>query len=182
MTSNGRRWAKKIARWTALAVITGAVLYTFVPAVQNQFGSVDPETKRLHGGNFTARSLKGDEWSLGDQRGKVVLLNFWATWCPPCRVETPSLVSLHAKYGDRGFTVVGITMDDNPQIEVPAFIAKFGIRYQVLVPNDQISLMQHVETIPTSFLIDKTGRIARTYVGLVTEIGLRDDIEALLSE
>ena len=182
MTSNGRRWAPKLARTIGLSFLAGAAIYAFSPAVRNQFGSVHPEAQRAHVSDFTVQSLNGDKWSLEDQQGKVVLVNFWATWCPPCRFETPALVDLHTKYADRGFTVAGITMDEEPQDTVPEFVKKYGISYPILTPTEQLSLMDRVEALPTSILIDKSGRIARTYVGLVTETGLSDDIEALLSE
>lgn len=182
MTSNRRLRAPKLARTIGLAFLAGAAIYAFSPAVRNQFGSVRPEAQRVLVENFTVRSLNGDEWSLDEQRGKVVLVNFWATWCPPCRVETPALVDLHAKYANRGFTIAGITMDEAPHNTVPAFVNKYGITYPILTPTDQLPLIDRVEALPTSILIDKSGRIARTYVGLVTEIGLSDDIEALLSE
>jgi cytochrome c biogenesis protein CcmG, thiol:disulfide interchange protein DsbE len=109
-------------------------------------------------------------------------VNFWATWCLPCRIETPSLVDLHKRYADGGFTVAGVTMNDDPEEAVPAFVKKYGIPYPILRPTDQMSLLDRVEALPTSVLIDKSGRIARTYVGMVTEIGLRDDIETLLAQ
>jgi thiol-disulfide isomerase/thioredoxin len=128
------------------------------------------------------QTLNGDKWSLSEQRGKVVLVNFWATWCPPCRVETPALVGLHRKYAERGFTVAGVAMDEEPWSTVPDFMKKYGIVYPILTPTEQLSLIDRVESLPTSILIDKSGRIARTYVGLVTESGLSDDIEAVLAE
>jgi hypothetical protein len=73
-------------------------------------------------------------------------------------------------------------MDEEPQDSVPAFVGKYGIPYPILVPTGPLSLMDRVEALPTSVLLDRSGRIARTYVGLVTEAGLSDDIEALLSE
>ena len=73
-------------------------------------------------------------------------------------------------------------MDEEPQDTVLAFVSKYGISYPILTPTGQMSLIDRVEALPTSILIDKSGRIARTYVGLVTEIGLSDDIEAVLSE
>jgi thiol-disulfide isomerase/thioredoxin len=111
-----------------------------------------------------------------------VLVNFWATWCPPCRVETPDLVDLHREYAHRGFTVAGVTMDEDPHDAVPPFVKKYGIQYPILTPTDQLPLLDRVEALPTSILIDRSGRVARTYTGLVTEIGLRDDIESLLAE
>jgi thiol-disulfide isomerase/thioredoxin len=182
MISSRRLGARKFARTIGLTFLAGAAIYAFSPAVQNQFGSVRPEAQRTRVSNFTVQSLNGDKWSLEDQRGKVVLVNFWATWCPPCRVETPALVDLHSKYANRGFTIAGITMDEEPQDTVPAFVNKYGISYPILTPTAQLSLIDRVEALPTSILIDRSGRIARTYIGLVTEIGLSDDIEALLSE
>jgi cytochrome c biogenesis protein CcmG, thiol:disulfide interchange protein DsbE len=182
MTSKRRAWAPKLARSIGLTVLAGAAIYTFSPAVQNQFGSVKPQAQRALADHFSVQILNGGEWSLREQRGKVVLVNFWATWCPPCRVETPALVVLQRKYADRGFTVAGVTMDEEPHSTVPDFMKKYGIVYPILTPTEQLSLIDRVESLPTSILIDKSGRIARTYVGLVTESGLSDDIEAVLSE
>jgi thiol-disulfide isomerase/thioredoxin len=182
MISKRRFWAPKLARKIGLALLAGAAIYAFSPALQNQFGSVKPEAQRKRAGDFTVQTLNGDPWSLSEQRGKVVLVNFWATWCPPCRVETPALVELHKKYVDRGFTVAGVTMDEAPQSTVPDFLKKYGVGYPILTPTEQLTLMDRVEALPTSMLIDKSGRVARTYVGMVTESGLSDDIEAVLSE
>jgi hypothetical protein len=83
---------------------------------------------------------------------------------------------------DRGFTVAGVTMDEAPQSTVPDFLKKYGVGYPILRPTQHLTLMDRVEALPTSMLIDKSGRVARTYVGMVTESGLSDDIEAVLSE
>jgi cytochrome c biogenesis protein CcmG/thiol:disulfide interchange protein DsbE len=182
MTSNRRAWARTLARKIGLAFLAGAAIYTFSPAVQNQVGSVKPRAQRASADDFTVQILNGDNWTLSEQRGKVVLVNFWATWCPPCRVETPALVRLHRKYANRGFTVAGVTMDEEPQRAVPDFLKQYGIVYPILTPTAQLSLIDRVESLPTSILIDKSGHIARTYIGLVTESGLSDDIEAVLSE
>jgi cytochrome c biogenesis protein CcmG/thiol:disulfide interchange protein DsbE len=126
--------------------------------------------------------MQGEEWTLAGNRGKVVLVNFWATWCPPCRIETPALVGLHNKYSARGFTVAGITMDDDPGATVPVFVQKYSITYPILVPAGSFPLLDTIDTLPTSLLIDRAGRVARTYQGMVTERGLQDDIESLLAE
>lgn len=182
MTPTRRAWAPKLARTIGLIFLAGAAIYAFSPAVRNQFGSVGPQAGRVGSVDFTLQTLKGEEWSLGEHSGKVVLVNFWATWCPPCRIETPALVRLHTKYAGRGFTVAGITMDEDPESTVPDFVLKYGIVYPILRPAAQLSLIDQVEVLPTSILIDRSGRIARKYVGLVTERGLSDDVEALLSE
>jgi len=182
MTFIRRPWAQKLTRAIGLVFFVGAAIYLFSPAIRNLFGSVQPEAQRTLARDFSVQSLAGHKWSLEDQRGQVVLVNFWATWCPPCRIETPALVGLHAKYAARGFTVAGITMDEEPLNTVPAFVKSYGIQYPILTPTDKLPILDLVEALPTSILIDKSGRIARTYVGLVTQIGLSDDIEALLSE
>jgi peroxiredoxin len=176
------RRAARVGRTVGLIFLAGAAIYAFSPAVRNQFGSVRPPAERVQADDFSVRNLNGEKWSLQDQRGKVVLVNFWATWCPPCRIETPALVDLYEKYSEQGFTVAGITMDDEPEAAVPDFLKKYQIRYPILVPAAQFSLLNEVEALPTSVLIDRSGRIARKYVGLVTERGLTDDIETLLAE
>lgn len=162
----------------ALALLGAAAVYMLTPMAANQFGSVSPAAERREVADLRVTALDGSRWTLEGQRGNVVLLNFWATWCPPCRIETPALVTLHAKYAGRGFTVAGVTMDDDPGSVVPAFVERYGVRYPVLVPQGEI----HVDALPTSYLIDRSGRVARTYVGLVTERTLRNDIEAVLAE
>ena len=173
----------RLLKKLALIAIAVAAIYAFSPAAQNQFGSVKPRAERTaRADNVRATTLDGANWSLAAQSGKVVLLNFWATWCPPCRVETPALVALHNKYAAQGFTVAGISMDDDPRGAVPSFAQRYGIPYPLLVPSPDLEKINQVESLPTSILIDRSGRIARTYRGMVTETGLRDDIESLLAE
>ncbi len=124
--------------------------------------------------------LQGGKWSLSGQRGKVVLVNFWATWCPPCRMETPGLVSIAKRYAGQGVEVVGVAMDDTPRRDVPPFITRFGIPYPILLPS--ASIVSSVDSLPTSLLIDRSGRVARTYYGMVDEGTLARDIDRLLSE
>jgi cytochrome c biogenesis protein CcmG, thiol:disulfide interchange protein DsbE len=177
------RKAAKALRTMGMIAIAGAAMYAFSPALQNQFGSVKPAGERVApAGDLRVATLDAHTWSLADHKGKVILLNFWATWCPPCRVETPSLVSLHNRYSARGFTVAGISLDEDPHSAVPEFVRSHSIPYPILVPSSDFPMLNTVDSLPTSVLIDRSGRVARTYRGLVTEVGLRDDIEALLSE
>jgi len=169
----------KLAKTGVLVLIAFALVYIFSP---NQFGTINPQHGRAALDDFTLQSLKGEKWSLRDQRGKVVLVNFWATWCPPCRMETPGLVDLQSKFAQRGFTVAGITMDEDPGVSVPDFVKKYGIQYPILIPGSHSSVADQVEALPTSILIDRSGRVARRFVGMVTEHSLSTDIEALLAE
>lgn len=172
-----RTWRERLKKAGMLLLAAWAV-YSLAPIAANQFGSVSPAAERSEVSDIRLRTLDGAPWSLAEQRGKVVLLNFWATWCPPCRIETPALVDLHQKYAGSGFSVAGVTMDDEPAGVVPGFVERYGVPYPILVPQGEV----HVEALPTSYLIDRSGRVARTYVGLVTERALRGDIETLLAE
>jgi cytochrome c biogenesis protein CcmG, thiol:disulfide interchange protein DsbE len=175
--------AARIARGVTLAALAIAAIYAFSPTVRNQFGSVKPLNQRAAPiSDLRATALDGTRWSLSEQMGKVVLVNFWATWCPPCRIETPALVALHNKFSSRGFTVIGVTLDDDPAASVPAFVSEYAMTYPVVVPSENSLLLDSVQALPTTLLIDRSGRVARTYRGMVTERGLTDDIEALLAE
>ncbi len=127
-------------------------------------------------------ALNGGRWSLAEERGKIVVVNFWATWCPPCRMETPGLVSIANRYAAKGVQVVGVSMDDEPQRAVPAFVSRFGIPYPILLPTADSPLASSIESLPTSLLIDRNGRVVRTYLGAVDERTLAKDIDQLLSE
>jgi cytochrome c biogenesis protein CcmG/thiol:disulfide interchange protein DsbE len=131
--------------------------------------------------DFTYRQLNGHEWRLRDHRGQVILLNFWATWCPPCREETPGLVRIQSEFGNQGFTVVAIAMDEDTQA-VPSFVRQFRITYPVLFPSHDAALVNSVESLPTSLLLDKTGHVARTYVGAISKSVFAADIQHVLQE
>ena len=166
------------AMWAAVTL--GIAAYALRPAIGNQFGSVKPAHERTSGLSLELSTLQGDTWSLANYRGKVVLVNFWATWCPPCRIETPDLVATHRKFAGEGFTVVGVTLDETPAEAVPPFIQRYSIPYPILLPSEEVGA--EISTLPTSMLIDAQGRVARTYVGIVTESALQRDVGTLLKE
>jgi peroxiredoxin len=132
--------------------------------------------------DFRLPDLAGSRWQLSDRRGRVVLVNFWATWCPPCREETPGLVRLYRDYKSRGVDMVGISMDDDPREAVPPFLRKYGVPYPVLVPDSSFALGNEVDSLPTTLLIDRQGRVAKVYVGAVGEDELGQELNALLKE
>lgn len=165
-----------------LAAAVGVAIYTFIPKGAATSGPVKAATARKALPEFALPSTDGGEWKLSDNRGKVMLVNFWATWCPPCRRETPELVRIHERYANRGFSVVGISLDDNPASVVPGFIDKFKMSYPVLYPTPDFGMAAEVQSLPTTLLVDRQGRIARTYLGAVSEDMLADDIEQLLGE
>ena len=121
----------------------------------------------------------GDTFKLSDYKGKVVLLNCWATWCGPCRMEIPDLVALQSKYEARGFTIVGLSDDDD--LEKPkAFAAQNAMTYPVLLISPELKRTFGIEAIPTTFLVDKEGRVVWSRVGLITQDDVSSEIEKLL--
>jgi len=170
--------ALKFAVVAAAAVLLG---YLIFPGSAGSFGKLNDTSGRKTLA-LDLPALKGGQWSLAHERGKIVLVNFWATWCPPCRAETPGLVSIAKQYAGRGVEVVGIAMDDTPLRDVPPFVSQFGIPYTILLPAASAPLSTFIENLPTSLLIDRNGRVARTYYGMVDERMLAHDIDQLLLE
>lgn len=116
--------------------------------------------------DFTLNDLNGRRISLLDYRGKVVFLNFWATWCPPCKEEVPSLNNLLKKYTNRDFALISIS-SDNSKSEIAEFVKTHKIKFIVLHDKDgKVSKDYKVFSIPLSFLIDKRGRIVERYFGI----------------
>ncbi len=164
-----------------MAVAVAAIIWSFTPK-NPATGPVKDIANRKAMPEFSLPVVGGGEWNMADHRGKVLLVNFWATWCPPCRRETPELVDLHKKYEGRGFSVVGISLDDNPARVVPDFVKRYRMPYPVLIPTAQFGFADEIESLPTSILIDREGRVARTYLGAVTADMLSEDVEAILGE
>lgn len=131
--------------------------------------------------NLILDTIDGKKWRLYENRGRVVLLNFWATWCEPCRTETPMLVKLGKEYKPRGLEIVGIALDENGTEIIKKFVAEYKINYPILLPVPGSRLAQ-IDPVPTTLLIDAEGRLAKKYVGAMPEEVLRDDIEKLVKE
>jgi len=131
---------------------------------------------------FQAIDLTGKAINTADWKGKAVLLNFWATWCPPCREEIPSLIALQKKYQGR-LVVIGISEDEDPPAEVQKFVQKAGINYPVVMSTPElVSKWGGVEALPTTFLINSRGRVVWKHRGLhpLDEYDL--DVQALLGQ
>lgn len=120
---------------------------------------------------------------LSDFRGKVVLLNFWATWCGGCRVEIPWLIEFQQAFRDRGLVVLGVSFDEDGWKLVKPFIAEKKINYRVMIGNRDIAaLYGAVESLPMTLIIDRSGYIVSTHVGLPTRSAYQSEIEALLNK
>jgi cytochrome c biogenesis protein CcmG/thiol:disulfide interchange protein DsbE len=126
--------------------------------------------------------LDGGTWRMADHRGQVVLVNYWATWCGPCWEETPGLVRLSRELGPKGLAVVGVAIDEGGREKVQKFVDEFHVSYPVTLP-DRMSQMEYgMAGVPTTILVDKEGRVAKTYVGAVRQADYKTDVEALLAE
>ncbi|HEX6706441.1 MAG TPA: TlpA disulfide reductase family protein [Albitalea sp.] len=138
----------RAARWLAVAAVAcaaGAAVPAVAPA------AVAPD--------FTLRTMDGPNLRLQEQRGRVVLVNFWATWCGPCRQEMPHLNRLYDKYRSSGFTLLGVNIDDDARLAAEV-AAKLGVRFPVLLDTDKkVSRLYDMSAMPATIVIDRDGKV-----------------------
>ena len=160
-----------------LAIAAGLFLFAHY-----KFGHphLDDANSRKPAPDFSLQALNGTPLSLSEYKGKVVLVNFWATWCDPCRREIPRFVDLQNKYADRGLQIVGISLDDDAKA-VPPFYQEYKMNYPVAIGNDKLAeSFGNVLGLPVNFLIDRDGRIAARHLGEEKFPELENEIKALL--
>lgn len=171
---------RRILQWSGYFLLTAAMLYLFAPESWWQFGVTSIENRKPAAG-FKLKDINGGSWSFEDHRGKVVVVNYWATWCPPCRLETPGLVSFADDYKSRGVETVGVSVDEDLEA-VSSFIESYRIKYPILISGHNPNVPADAMPLPTTFLYDKNGRLAKKYTGIVLESTLKSDVEILLAE
>lgn len=166
--------------WIILAAALALVLSGC--ATPSKAGSgVKSAEKRKEAPGFELKDSEGRAVKLSDYKGKVVLLNFWATWCGPCKIEIPWFVAFETQFKDRGFAVLGVAMDEEGWDIVKPYIQQKKINYRVLMGTDMVAqLYGGVESLPTSFILDRDGKIANIHIGLVSKSEYVNDIERLL--
>jgi peroxiredoxin len=130
--------------------------------------------------DFTLQDLDGKTVKLSDNKGKVVLLEFWATWCPPCRAAVPGLEQLHKAYKDRGLMVLAVSMDQGGWDEVKSFVAENHITYTVLKGTEAVMEQYKVRSIPMTLILDREGRIVSRYLGMGRDEELEKDVKTFL--
>jgi len=129
--------------------------------------AVKPENQRKAAPEFALKDSNGQAVHLADYKGKVVLLDFWATWCGPCKIEIPWFMEFEQTFKDRGFAVLGVSMDEDGWGVVKPYLQDMKVNYRVVLGNEQVGeLYGGVDSLPTTFLIDRQGKIASIHVGL----------------
>ena len=167
---------------SAAALLLGCFLQgcTSGPGVVKA-ASLKPEKERHNAPDFTLKDADGKAVKLSDYKGKVVLLDFWATWCGPCKIEIPWFMELQRQHKDKGFEVLGVAMDDEGWEAVKPFLAELKINYRVMIGNDATAQAYGgVDALPTTFLIDRGGKIAAVHVGLTSKKDFEDGVKELL--
>ena len=168
-----------IAILALLAVGIGVINRRWAPAPKSG-ASLAGEPKLAP--DFTLTDLDGRKLSLSDYKGKVVLLNFWATWCGPCRTEIPHFIEMQDKLGPDGFQVIGISMDDDAK-PVRKFYQQYKLNYPVAVGDDKLAdLYGGVLGLPVSFIIDREGRIYAKHVGATNASEFDSEVRDLLAK
>ena len=131
--------------------------------------------------DFQLKSLDGKQVRLSDFRGKAVLLNFWATWCAPCKIEMPWFVDLQKQYASQGLQVIGVAMDDSGQDTIAKFAKELGVNYPVLIGKESVGdAYGGVEFLPTTFIIDRQGKVVNRVFGLAGRSEFEDSIKKAL--
>jgi thiol-disulfide isomerase/thioredoxin len=170
-------------------LVAGMLLFGVYRARRSaQFAAVPaPKAASQSAHDFALQSIDGKTVHLSDFKGKAVLLNFWATWCEPCKIETPWLVELQKQYGPEGLQIVGVDMQDDASLkEVSSFAKDMGIGYPILVgkPSEQDAIADAyggVPFLPETFLIGRDGKIVGKILGLRSKSDIEDEIRKALT-
>jgi peroxiredoxin len=168
------------ARWLVGAAIGVALALFAMPWLLGRSSAgISEAPAKL---DFTVKDMHGADVRLADYKGKVILLNYWATWCGPCKVEIPDLVALQEQYRDQGLVVLGVSQDDDPET-LRGFAGKWKMNYPVLVGRDKPDLLDAQGALwglPTSYLIGRDGSICTRHLGPATKADFEREIKALL--
>jgi len=169
-------------RWPGVALPL-VLLTTSCASSTDERKPVKAQEERKPAPDFALKDSTGQTVKLSEYRGKVVLLNFWATWCAPCRIEIPWFKEFETTYKDRGFAVLGVAMDEEGWEVVKPYVDDMQVNYRVLMGTEMVGEQYGgVGALPTTFLIDREGKIASTHVGLVSKSDYEQEINDLLGQ
>ena len=173
---------RRLAPFVAIAVALVLVGFVVVLAT-SKGGTTDSARTPLIGRPapvVQTATIDGTPFDLATRRGSWVVLNFFATWCPPCRAEIPAIERLHTQYGSKGLTVLAVSLDEGGWDEVKSFATEHKISYTVLRGTEDVSAKYMVRLIPSMFLIDRQGNIMKQYMGGGNVEAVEQEIKALL--
>jgi cytochrome c biogenesis protein CcmG/thiol:disulfide interchange protein DsbE len=143
--------------------------------------NVKPLAERQTAPNFSLKDSNGAVVTPAEYKGKVVLLNFWATWCVPCKAEIPWFQEFESKFKDKGFAVLGVSLDEEGWGVVKPYVSERKITYRMVIGTEEMSTMYGgIDSLPTTFIIDQAGKIAAIHTGLVSKATYQKEIEDLL--
>ena len=170
--------------WRSIsAVALGFVVAAMGVAVRGGVrGGLTPRSARKTAPGFTLTDAKGAKVRLSDYRGRVVLLDFWATWCHGCKTEIPWYMEFESKYKDKGLAVIGVSMDGDGWKSVKPFVAEKKMNYAVVIGSDGLAKKYDVTNMPVTLLIDRDGKIADSHAGVVDCVVWEQEIRQLLGE
>lgn len=170
-----------LALVVAAVVVAGMLYFGFHMARRTGPSRMPGMARATDAPDFTLESLDGKSVRLSDLRGKAVLLNFWATWCVPCKIEMPWLVELQSEYGPQGLQIVGVAMDDSSKEDIAKFAKDMGVNYPVLIGKNAVADAYDVPAMPESFFIDRDGRIVDKIIGLKGKADIEESVRRALN-
>ena len=168
-----------------IGAIVAIMLWAGVHVARKNRGgaTVSGELRGQIAPDFTLQTLDGKNMKLSDFRGKAVLLNFWATWCGPCKIEMPWFVQLQQQYGPEGLQIVGVAMDDSSSEDIAKFVKEMGINYPILLGKESVGQSYGgVGVLPTTFFIDRDGKFVGREFGLQSRSVFVDHIKEALGQ
>jgi thiol-disulfide isomerase/thioredoxin len=166
----------------AAIVVAGMLYFGFHMARRATPPRTSAVTRPREAPDFSLESLDGKSMRLSDLRGKAVLLNFWATWCGPCKIEMPWFVELQNEYGSQGLQIVGVAMDDSSTEDIAKFAKDMGVNYPVLLGKEAVGdAYGGVPALPESFFISRDGKIVDKIIGLRGKADIEDAIKKALN-
>jgi thiol-disulfide isomerase/thioredoxin len=145
--------------------------------------ALQPKESVTSAPDFTLDTLTGNKIKMSLLKGEVVIVDFWASWCPPCRKEIPGFIKLYERYKSKGLEIVAISLDKISLEEMNSFVQQFGINYPVVMADNKVSdAYGGIRAIPTTFMVDKKGLIRNKHIGYTTPEVFEEEIQKLLQE